>query len=72
MKKRRASWIWRKCNKALDAIEAAEEAGAEHVDLEDGWYNILSLTVNKIILNFGHHAPYLEDGLKAAVSDNPK
>ena len=60
--------IWRKLAKALDAIEAGEEAEAKSITLEDDWYDLLRPTLDRIIaVVYRENSPVIEDTLNAAI-----
>ena len=61
--------IWRKLGKALDVIEAGEEASAKSITLEDDWYDLLRPTLDRIIaVVYRENSPVIEDALNAAIS----
>jgi len=61
--------IWRKLAKALDAIEAGEEAEAKSITLEDDWYDLLRPTLDRIIaVVYRENSPVIEDTLNAAIA----
>ena len=60
--------IWRKLGKALDVIEAGEEANAKTITLEDDWYDLLRPTLDRIIaVVYRENSPAIEDTLNAAI-----
>ena len=62
--------IWRKLAKALDAIEAGEEAKAKSITLEDDWYDLIRPTLDRIIATvYRQNSPSIEDTLNAAISE---
>ena len=61
--------IWRKLGKALDVIEAGEEAKAKSITLEDDWYDLIRPTLDRIIaVVYRENSPVIEDTLNAAIS----
>jgi len=61
--------IWRKLSKALDVIEAGEDANAKSITLEDDWYDLLRPTLDRIIaVVYRENSPVIEDTLNAAIS----
>ena len=61
--------IWRKLSKALDVIEAGEEADAKSITLEDDWYDLMRPTLDRIIaVVYRENSPVIEDTLNAAIS----
>ena len=61
--------IWRKLGKALDVIEAGEEASAKSITLEDDWYDLMRPTLDRIIaVVYRENSPVIEDTLNAAIS----
>ena len=60
--------IWRKLAKALDVIEAGEEAEAKSITLEDDWYDLMRPTLDAIIATvYRENSPAIEDTLNAAL-----
>src|SRR3990167_438119 len=61
--------IWRKLSKALDVIEAGEDANAKTITLEDDWYDLMRPTLDRIIaVVYRENSPGIEDALNAAIS----
>ena len=61
--------IWRKLGKALDVIEAGEDANAKSITLEDDWYDLMRPTLDRIIaVVYRENSPVIEDTLNAAIS----